>query len=42
MSDGSLTIFVTRPISALFLGLTMVSLFVPILLRRKKIEPQEE
>jgi len=41
MSDGSLAILVTRPISVLFLGLTMVSLFVPILLRRKHIQPQE-
>ncbi len=42
MSDGSLAILLTRPISAIFLGLTIVSLFVPVLLRRKQIEPQEE
>ena len=42
MSDGNPLVLVTHPISAIFLGLTVVSLFLPVLLRRKKIKPQEE
>ena len=43
MSDGSLSIFVTRPISATFLFLTVLSLIVPtIILRRKGIETEDE
>jgi putative tricarboxylic transport membrane protein len=43
LSDGSLSIFVTRPISATFLALTVVSLIVPtIILRKKGIETSDE
>jgi putative tricarboxylic transport membrane protein len=42
ISDGNPLVLVTHPISAIFLGLTVASLFLPVLLRRKKIKPQEE
>jgi putative tricarboxylic transport membrane protein len=43
MSDGSLSILVTRPISATFLFLTLVSLVLPtIILRKKGIKTSEE
>jgi len=42
ISDGNPLVLVTHPISAIFLGLTVVSLFLPVLLRHKKIKPQEE
>lgn len=43
MSDGSLSILVSRPISAAFLFLTLVSLVLPtIILRRKRIETSDE
>ncbi len=43
MSDGSLAILVSRPISLVFLILTVVSLLLPTLvLRRKGIEPSDE
>ncbi len=43
ISDGSLSIFVTRPISATFLFLTVVSLILPtMILRKKGIETEDE
>ncbi|MEK7435380.1 MAG: tripartite tricarboxylate transporter permease [Pseudomonadota bacterium] len=43
LSDGSLSIFFTRPISATFLVLTVISLIVPtIILRKKGIETEDE
>ena len=43
LSDGSLSILVSRPISATFLALTIVSLILPtIILRRKGIQPSDE
>jgi putative tricarboxylic transport membrane protein len=43
ISDGSLAILVSRPISATFLLLTIVSLVLPtLILRRKKIETGDE
>ena len=43
LSDGSLSIFVMRPISATFLVLTVAALIVPtIILRRKGIETSDE
>ncbi|MEI9476206.1 MAG: tripartite tricarboxylate transporter permease [Deltaproteobacteria bacterium] len=35
MSDGSLTIFLTRPISAIFLLITLVVLLLPLVMRRR-------
>jgi putative tricarboxylic transport membrane protein len=43
LSDGSLSILVSRPISATFLALTIVSLILPtIILRRKGIQTSDE
>ena len=43
ISDGSLSIFVTRPISATFLCLTVVSLILPtMILRKRGIETEDE
>lgn len=43
LSDGSLSILVSRPISATFLFLTLVSLILPtIILRKKGIETSDE
>jgi len=43
LSDGSLSILVSRPISATFLALTIVSLILPtIILRRKGIRTADE
>jgi putative tricarboxylic transport membrane protein len=43
LSDGSLSILVSRPISATFLALTIVSLILPtIILRRKGIQTADE
>jgi putative tricarboxylic transport membrane protein len=43
LSDGSLSILVSRPISAAFLALTIVSLILPtIILRRKGIQTSDE
>jgi putative tricarboxylic transport membrane protein len=43
ISDGSLSILVTRPISATFLFLTVLSLILPtIILRKKGIETEDE
>jgi putative tricarboxylic transport membrane protein len=43
ISDGSLSIFVTRPIAATFLFLTLVSLILPtFILRNKGIETEDE
>ncbi len=43
MSDGSLAILVGRPISAVFLALTVISLLVPpLLLRRKGIVADDD
>jgi len=43
ISDGSLSIFVTRPISAAFLCLAVVSLILPtMILRKKGIETEDE
>lgn len=36
LSDGSLSIFVTRPISAFFLGMAILAVFVLIKMKRKK------
>jgi len=43
LSDGSLSILVSRPISATFLALTIVSLILPtIILRKKGIQTSDE
>jgi putative tricarboxylic transport membrane protein len=39
LSDGNPAVLVTRPISAMFLCLTLVSIFLPTLVLRKKGKP---
>ncbi|MEW6264096.1 MAG: tripartite tricarboxylate transporter permease [Thermodesulfobacteriota bacterium] len=43
LSDGSLSVLVSRPVSAVFLGLTVVSLILPtLILRRKGLELSDQ